>query len=88
MVKVEGDIDLSTCPRLWEMLNARLHGEGAKLIIDLSEVAFFGVSGLGVLQRAQLLADETGTLLFVFAGESRSVRRMLGLYDGVGLRSL
>ena len=88
VVKAEGDVDLGTAPRLWEMLSARLHGGGVKMIVDLSEIDFFGVAGLGVLQRAQLLADETGTLLFVFPGESRAVCRMLDLYDGDGLRSL
>jgi anti-sigma B factor antagonist len=88
VVEADGDVDLGTAPRLWEMLSARLHGGTAKVIVNLSEVEFFGVTGLRVLQRAQLLADETGTLLFVFSGESRSVRRMLDLYDGDGLKSL
>ncbi|WP_328701397.1 STAS domain-containing protein [Amycolatopsis pittospori] len=88
VVKVNGEIDLDTAPRLWEMLSERLHGRGAKLIVNLSEVEFFGATGIRVLQRAQLLADETGTLLFVFPGESRSARRMLDLYDGEGLRAL
>ncbi|MBB5857425.1 STAS domain-containing protein [Amycolatopsis umgeniensis] len=88
IVEVHGDIDLGTAPRLWEMLSERLHGHGAKLIVNLSEVDFFGVTGIRVLQRAQLLADETGTALYVFPGESRCARRMLDLYDGEGLHAL
>lgn len=87
VVEARGDVDLATAPRLWEMLSARLRG-GVKVIVKLSEVDFFGVAGLGVLERAQLLADETGALFFVFPGQSRSVRRMLDLYEGDGLRTL
>lgn len=88
VVKADGAVDLATAPRLWEMLSARLQSAGAKVIVDLSEIDFFGVAGLGVLQRAQLLANEIGSLLFVFPGESRSVLRMLGFYDGDGHKSL
>ncbi|WP_410659420.1 STAS domain-containing protein [Amycolatopsis sp. lyj-112] len=88
VVKVSGEVDLGTAPRLWQMLSERLHGHGAKLIVNLSELDFFGVAGFRVLERAQLLADERGTLLFIHPGECRSARRMLDLYDGDGLRTL
>ncbi|MEV6909055.1 STAS domain-containing protein [Amycolatopsis sp. NPDC051071] len=82
VVEANGEVDLGTAPRLWEMLNERLRGHGARLVVDLSQVEFFGTTGLCVLRRARLLADETGTLFLVFPGESRSVRRMLDLYGG------
>lgn len=87
VVKANGEIDLGTAPRLWEMLSERLHGHGARLIVDLSELDFFGVAGFRVLERAQLLAEETGTLFFVLPGECRSARRLLDLYDEDGLRT-
>ncbi len=86
MVKVSGEVDLETAPHLWDMLNTRLHGGGTKLVVNLADVDFFGATGLRILQRARLLADETGTRLLVSPGESRSARRMLAL--GEGLRSL
>ncbi|WET82395.1 STAS domain-containing protein [Amycolatopsis sp. QT-25] len=83
VVQANGEVDLGTAPRLWEMLSQRLHGSGTKLILDLSELEFFGVPGVRVLERAQLLAQETGTLLFVFPGECRSARRLLDLREGL-----
>ncbi|WP_233594705.1 STAS domain-containing protein [Amycolatopsis sp. WAC 04169] len=79
VVKMNGQVDLGTAPRLWEMLDQRLHGSGTTVIVNLSELEFFGVSGIRALERAQLLADETGTDLFIFAGECRSACRLLGL---------
>ncbi|OOC08312.1 hypothetical protein B0293_03410 [Amycolatopsis azurea DSM 43854] len=88
VITANGAVDLGTAPRFWDMLNQRLHGHGATLIVNLSDLDFFGVTGIRVLERAQLLADDTGTLLFVFPGECRSARRLLDLYDGAGLHSL
>lgn len=83
VVKANGEVDLATAPRLWEMLDQRLHGSGTRLILNLSELEFFGVPGVRVLERAQLLAEDTGTQLFVFPGECRSARRLLDLCDGL-----
>ncbi|MFC3453841.1 STAS domain-containing protein [Amycolatopsis speibonae] len=88
VVKANGEVDLGTAPRLWDMLSQRLHGHGATLIVNLSELDFFGAAGIRVLQRTQLLADDAGTLLFIFPGECHSARRMLDLYDGEGLHVL
>ncbi|MFJ8915815.1 STAS domain-containing protein [Amycolatopsis sp. NPDC102389] len=88
VVKMNGEVDLGTAPRLWEMLDQRLHGSGTTVIVNLSELDFFGVTGIRALERAQLLADETGTDLFIFAGECRSARRLLGLCEGGCLKVL
>ncbi|MBE1577896.1 STAS domain-containing protein [Amycolatopsis roodepoortensis] len=88
VVKANGAVDLGTAPRLWEMLSQRLHGSGTKVILNLSEVEFFGATGIRVLERAQLLAEESSTLLFVFPGECRSARRLLDLRDGQDLNIL
>ncbi|ANN17063.1 hypothetical protein SD37_16355 [Amycolatopsis orientalis] len=88
VVEVGGEVDLGTAPRLWELLSERPHGNGAKLIVDLSEVGFFGAAGVRVLQRAHLLGDETGTRFYVFPGACCSVRRLLDLCDDVTLRTL
>ncbi|UMP03550.1 STAS domain-containing protein [Amycolatopsis sp. EV170708-02-1] len=85
---MNGEVDLGTAPRLWDMLDQRLHGSGTTVIVNLSELEFFGVTGIRTLERAQLLAEETGTDLFVFAGECRSACRLLGLCQNGGLRVL
>ncbi|MGK4591850.1 STAS domain-containing protein [Amycolatopsis sp. w19] len=88
VVKMNGEVDLGTAPRLWEMLDQRLHGSGTTVIVNLSELEFFGVTGIRTLERAQLLADETGTDLLVFAGECRSACRLLGLCESGTLHVL
>lgn len=88
VVKANGEVDLGTGPRLWDMLSQRLHGSGTTLILNLSELEFFGATGIRVLERAQLLAEDHHTSLFVFPGECRSARRMLGLCEGNGLHTL
>lgn len=88
VVKANGEVDLGTSPRLWEMLAQRLHGSGTTLILNLSELEFFGATGVRVLERAQLLAEDSHTRLFVFPGECRSARRMLGLCEDGKLHTL
>lgn len=88
VVKMNGEVDLGTAPHLWEMLDQRLHGSGTTVIVNLSELEFFGVTGIRALERAQLLADETGTNLFVFAGECRSACRLFGLCESGTLHVL
>ncbi|RSN63625.1 anti-sigma factor antagonist [Amycolatopsis sp. WAC 04182] len=88
VVKANGVVDLGTAPRLWEMLSQRLHGSGTKVILNLSELEFFGATGIRVLERAQLLAEEKHTLLFIFPGECRCARRLLDLRDGENLNVL
>ncbi|EME60867.1 STAS domain-containing protein [Amycolatopsis decaplanina] len=88
VVKANGEVDLGTAPRLWDMLSQRLHGSGTTVIVNLSELEFFGATGVRVLERAQLLAEDRHTLLFVFPGECRSARRMLDLCDREALHVL
>ncbi|MFI0798091.1 STAS domain-containing protein [Amycolatopsis lurida] len=88
VVKANGEIDLGTAPPLWDMLAQRLHSSGTTLILNLSELEFFGATGIRVLERAQLLAEDSHTRLFVFPGECRSARRMLDLCEGGGLHTL
>lgn len=88
MVKANGEVDLGTAPRLWDMLSQRLNGCGTKVILNLSELEFFGTTGMRVLERAHLLAEETHTLLFIFPGECRSARRLLDLRDSEDLHVL
>jgi anti-sigma B factor antagonist len=59
VVSVEGELDLSTAPKLKWMLLDSLESEGAQVVVDLSLVSFMDSTALGVLVSAQrkLAAD-------------------------------
>ncbi|MEV4151149.1 STAS domain-containing protein [Amycolatopsis sp. NPDC049691] len=76
LVRVSGEVDLSTARRLDELLQSRIRGEVAEVVVDLSGVTFISVAGLNSLLRAQLLADASGAHLTVDPGRSRAVRRL------------
>ena len=48
VIHVEGDLDVYTAPRLKEVLDEAIAGEG-RLILDLSQVHFIDSTALGVL---------------------------------------
>lgn len=79
LVRVAGEVDLSTARRLDEVLRSRIRGPVGEVLIDLDGVTFFSVAGLNSLLRAQLLADAAGAHLTVDPGASRAVRRLFTL---------
>ncbi|WIY00181.1 STAS domain-containing protein [Amycolatopsis mongoliensis] len=79
LVRVTGEVDLSTARGLDEVLRSRIHSPVGEVVIDLSGVTFFSVAGLNSLLRAQLLADATGARLTVDPGGSRAVERLFTL---------
>lgn len=76
LVRVSGEVDLSTARRLDELLQSRVRGAVEEVVVDLSAVTFISVAGLNSLLRAQLLADAAGARLTVDPGRSRAVRRL------------
>ena len=89
VLSVLGEIDLVTVPGL-ESAIAEHVAAAPCLVIDLSEVTFFGSLGLSALMRATTLAADRGTLLLLVTGER--VRRtmevtrtaeMFTVYDSV-----
>ncbi|MGK3201761.1 STAS domain-containing protein [Amycolatopsis sp. MEPSY49] len=76
LVRVSGEVDLSTARRLDELLQSRIRGAVDEVVVDLSGVTFISVAGLNSLLRAQLLADAAGARLTVDPGRSRAVRRL------------
>jgi len=60
VVSVEGELDLSTAPRLKWMLTDALGSGAQRVLVDLSRVGFMDSTALGVLVAAQrkLGADE------------------------------
>jgi anti-sigma B factor antagonist len=59
-VRVEGEVDIATCPHLDQTI-AAICADGVDVLeIDLSGVTFMGSSGLASMLRAQRLALEGG----------------------------
>src|SRR2546423_9896213 len=87
LVRVAGEVDLSTARRLDEVLRSRIRSQVDEVVVDLAGVTFFSVAGLNSLLRAQLLADAAGAHLAVDPGRSRAVLRLFELlptgFDGV-----
>jgi anti-sigma B factor antagonist len=80
VLSVEGELDLSSAPRLkWALADSQ--SEGAKhLIVDLSEVTFIDSTALGVLVGAQRAMDEGLHLAIVCAEEN-----VLRIFELTGL---
>jgi anti-sigma B factor antagonist len=53
VISVEGELDLSTAPRLKWMLLDSLQGDGGQVVADLSRVTFMDSTALGVLVGVQ-----------------------------------
>ena len=75
LVTVEGEVDMSTAPRLLDGLNAV--SEVVRLvIIDLTHVTFLDSSGLNTLVRAQRQLAPRGIALRIVSPSDRVVRRV------------
>ncbi|MHA6801524.1 STAS domain-containing protein [Bounagaea algeriensis] len=53
VLRVAGELDSSTAPRLHELLAPRLSSTVESVILDLSELDFMGVAGLELLNHAR-----------------------------------
>jgi anti-sigma B factor antagonist len=49
VVRIHGEVDVATAPRLRERLIAIIAGGQPRLVLDLDEVAFLDSTGLGVI---------------------------------------
>jgi anti-sigma B factor antagonist len=87
LVRVAGEIDLSTARKLDEVLQARVDRDVDEVTVDLGGVTFFSVAGLNWLMRTRLLADAAGARLTIDAEGSRAVQRLFGLVSA-GLESV
>ncbi|MFE5581600.1 STAS domain-containing protein [Kitasatospora sp. NPDC056531] len=77
VVRVGGEIDLATAPRLRCRLAAAFEAH-REVVLDLSEVTFMDCSGLGILGQARNQADRCGRRL-VLRGVGHPVARLLKL---------
>ncbi|MCP2337020.1 STAS domain-containing protein [Actinomadura rupiterrae] len=75
VVKISGEIDVFTSPRLREMLLDIIDNGGLHLVVDLGEVTFLDSTGLGVLVGIyHRLRARDGSMSFM--GVNERVRRV------------
>jgi anti-sigma B factor antagonist len=78
VLRVRGDVDIYTAPRLKEAVLAALSLDARSLAIDLSRVEFMDSTGLEVLLSARKRTAERGGDLYVL-GARKQVRRLFQL---------
>jgi anti-sigma B factor antagonist len=78
LLRVRGEIDILTAPRLKEAIVAALTGDVPSLILDLSDVGFLDSSGLQVLVSAKKRTAERGGDVYLL-GVQDPVRRIFEL---------
>jgi anti-sigma B factor antagonist len=77
LVRVIGELDLSTSPRIETDLLRLIHeGLGRRLVLDLSQLTFLDSTGLRALWRTRQHAQTAGAQLYLSAA-SDSVMRVL-----------
>ncbi|HEX6312142.1 MAG TPA: STAS domain-containing protein [Acidimicrobiia bacterium] len=75
-VVVTGEIDMATAPTLSRDLQAAIREHPARVLVDLSGVAFLDSSGINALVRAQHLVDGFGVDL-VLESPNEACQRVL-----------
>lgn len=70
VISVEGELDLSTAPRLKWMLLDSLEGDGCRVVADLSLVTFMDSTALGVLVGVQRKLAADAQLAIVCTSEN------------------
>jgi anti-sigma B factor antagonist len=81
VLRVRGEVDIYTAPRLKEAVVAALEGDTPSLVFDLSGVEFMDSTGLQVLMSAKKrTAERNGEVYLVgVAGQIRRVFSLLSL---------
>lgn len=78
VVDLEGDVDVSGAPELRDLIAGLIAGPTARILLDLSDVAFIDSSGVGILVTAHRKATESGAQ-FGLASPSGTVARVFEL---------
>ncbi|WP_229680164.1 STAS domain-containing protein [Saccharopolyspora thermophila] len=75
VVRIGGEVDLSTVPRLAELIRQRLTAAALRsVVLDLSEVTFASSAAVELLLHVQRRAEHRGIRLFVVPGEGALLR--------------
>jgi len=80
-ILVEGDVEISTAPRLQADLRTALQSDAREVVVDLRDVTFIDSTGLGVLVNARQRARTDGKHLKLMLpeGEARFPFEVTGL---------
>jgi anti-sigma B factor antagonist len=76
IVRVSGELDLSTVPRLEEALGEQVEQRSA-VLIDLTDLKFIDSSGIGALMKAKKIVD--GAPISVLIDEGSQVERIFAV---------
>jgi anti-sigma B factor antagonist len=82
VVRVQGEVDAATAPRMGETVY-RLLGKRERVVLDLRDVDFMDLHGLAVLMRATRQARADGGS-FAIARPAPCVRRLVELVHAEG----
>ena len=77
VVRVQGEVDAATAPRMGEAVN-RLLNRGRRVVLDLEKVDFMDLHGLAVIMRASRKARADGGS-FAISRPASCVRRLVEL---------
>ncbi|MDA3630981.1 STAS domain-containing protein [Saccharopolyspora oryzae] len=78
VVRIGGEIDLATVPRLTELIRQRLTAASLRsVVLDLSEVSFASSAAVELLLHVQRRAEHRGVGLWVVPGSGAMVRLLL-----------
>ncbi len=80
-VKVTGDVDMASVPRLRSMLDELVDSGASRIVLDCHDLSFLDSSGIGVLIAARTRMGEGGEL--VLDSPPSHVRKVLDI-TGVG----
>jgi anti-sigma B factor antagonist len=86
-VRVRGEVDIDTAPRLTEALDAAIWGTRGAFVVDLCEVDFLDSSGVSVLVRARAVLGREDRELVVICppGPARRIFEVAGIADLLAL---
>jgi anti-anti-sigma factor len=76
VVKIQGEVDISSCPDLREALRKEIAQHRKQIVIDLSEASYLDSAGLGVLVDAERKAKLIDGSIYL-SGASFLVQRAL-----------
>jgi anti-sigma B factor antagonist len=76
VVKVRGELDVATSPKLTDALGSAFERGSARVVIDLANVTFIDSRGMSALVRAHVTATALGTRLSI-RGATGNARRAL-----------
>ena len=88
VVRVAGEIDLVTAPKLEGVLAEVIESEPSRVLLEFRDVSFLDSSGIRVLVQARRSLEATGTPLVMdgISAAAKTVLEISGLADLVDLR--